>query len=748
MIVTTLDWQPVEVQGNIALTTVWVPPVPWTIDTSFETWSGFDWTAWYVFSDWDDILVWWDNWTNHFNKYNWLGSVVSNEIQPFTRFKSDTQNPDALFFTWSNLTAKNLYSIRDCILTDNTYVYLVWSFTQYWNNTATNIVKLKENDMSFVAWNNGTWFSAAISGNAWITTNHIILGNSFARTYNWSSSMRLFAINKSDLSLDTALSNFLNPNQVVNGVFTQSDWKIILYWNFTSIAWISINRIVRFNTDWTLDTTFNTNIWTWAWSLIRDVRELSDWKLVVWWWFTTFNWIATQSLIILNNNWTTNTSFTSWANSNVNWIIIDSSDNIYIYWIFTSFGWTWRNRTAKLNSSWVLDWSWHIDCNNQVNSMILKDNFFFLVWNFTTINSTSSSFFWRCDINWNLTNLWIWLTGFIEPYCITQSNNHIYMQTNTSFFNNIKSTNWEFTNWFSRINNKWLLTKSYNVISQNWLLAWSDFAKNGNDYYFVWLTYTPYNINTSIAKVTNWVFNSTFAIWNLWNYVRSVIYDNWIIIAWDFTVTKNRIVKYDTSGVVDATFDVWTGFNNAVSRMIKHSSWNYICVWDFTTYKWATQNRIIMLDTVWAVVSSFNVWTWLTVSWIWTLKLLELSNNNILVYWSISTYKWTACQRAIIITPTWDIVSFLTSAFNNRIQRACEKDWVIYMVWNFTTYWATTVNRICWIRISDWTLVNIFWTGFNDTAYWCTIQSWNLVVTWSFTTYNWQTANRIVRIHI
>jgi len=726
----------------------WITPWAWTIDTSFEQGSGFDWIAGYVLSDWEDILVWGDNWTNHFNKYNWLSSIISNETQPFIRFKSDTLSPDALFFVWSNLTPKNLYSIRNCILTDDTHIYLVWWFTQYWNNTANNIVKLKESDMSLVLWNTWTWFSWAIFGSAWITTDHIILWNSFARSYNWSSSKKLLAINKSDLTLDTSLTTFLNPNSVVNGVFTQSDWKIILCWSFSSIAWISKNRIVRFNSDWTLDTTFNTNIWSWAWSIVSGVRELSDWRLVVCWWFTTFNWVASERLIILNNDWTINTSFTSWADSNVSGVVIDSSDNIYIYWLFTSFGWTWRNRTAKLNSSWVLDWSWHIDCNNQVNSMILKDNFFFLLWMFTTINSISSSFFWRCDINWNLTNLWIWLTGSTWPYCITHSTNHIYMQTNSSFFNNIKSVNWDFTNWFVRINNKWLLTKSYNVISQNWLLAWSDFAKNWNDYFFVWLTYTPYNISTSVAKVSNWVFDSTFAIWNLWNYVRSVIYDNWIIIAGDFTTPNNGIVKYDTDGVVDSTFDVWTWFNGYVNRIIKHSSWNYICVWDFTTYKWVTQNGIVMLDTVWTVVSSFDVWTGITVSAYQSLKVLELSNWNILVYWNVLAYKWVACQRAIILTPTWDIVPFLTSALNNQIQRACEKDWVIYMVWNFTTYGTTTVNRICWIKISDWTLVNIFWTGLNNTAYWCTIQSWNLVVTWAFTTYNWQSVGRIVRIHI
>lgn len=746
-IAVSLDWQPIEVQWNIALTTVWIPPVPWQIDTSFDQWSGFNKQPLWVAEYWDEYVFWWDNGSNYYSAYKGVSSINSNKVSPFFRVRKDNKLPDVNSVTGGNFDNWNVL-VNSQFVIDWWHIYVVWPFRK-WNNTlSTHIIKLNTTDMSAVEVNTGVWFSSTSSLQIRYANGKVFVWWDTAATYNWGTSTRLNVFND-DLTIDSTLTNFFLPSGTITCVFEQADWKVVISGSFTTIWWTTQNRIVRYNTDWTVDATFSTNVWTWPNTFARDIRQLSDAKLVLWWTFTSFNATTSQRVIVLNTDWTIATAVASWFNWEINILAIDTSDNIFCWWFFQNYWWTSRLWLCKLSSTLVLDATYYPLFNTNARIYTLKiDGTDLYVWtsNFkTTVNWTNVWWVFSTDlVNWTLTstfNWWAWTDWEIRKLEILWD--YIYLHwwlSFTQYWWN-RSFDWELVLFVSFVDKNWWLTKnldkfydtswnSYNVT--NCLKVWDDL--------YVTLTLSMwYWISTSkaIVKFVNKELDTSFNVNIPSNGINSVIYDNGVIVVGNFTSPTNRIVKFNNTGAVDATFNVWTGFNALfwVRCITKLSTWNYLVTWQFTTYKWVTTNRICVLDNTWTKVWTFVEGTWLD-TWTQT-KTLELSNWNYLVYWAITTYKSVACNRAIILDSTGTQISWLSSNFSWRINKAVEYNWKVYFTGFFTTFWATTVNNIACIDLATWTLENIFWTGLNGIGNDLIIDNWGkLLVVWNFTTYN------------
>lgn len=754
-IAVSLDWQPIEVQWNIALTTVWVPPVPWEIDTSFDQWSGFNKQVLWVGEYWDEYVFWWDNGNTYYSAYKWVSSINSNKISPFFRVRKDNKLPDTTTILWGNLNAISSVNNPFCVWWG--YLYSVGSFTLYWNNIAINLVKINTTDMSFVLWNTVTWFSSTL----WIQIRYawwkVFVWWSAASTFNWWTSTRLNVFN-TDLTIDSALTNFFLPSWAITCVFEQADGKVVISWAFTTIWWTTQNRIVRYNTDWTVDATFTTNVWTWpsAWAI--DIKQLSDWKLALWWSFTTFNGTASQRVIILNTDWTIATSVASWFSSwQVNSLAIDWSNNIYCWWTFTSYAWTWRVALAKLSSTLTLDTTYNAVINSwNVYSVFIDWTVLYICCDSSkTANGTAVSGIFSTDLtNGTLSddfewwmNIW-WATTTWRKVYVDSTYIYLYWWTNFSTYWNNRWFDWEFTQYVSFVDKQGTMTKNLDKFYKtSWTFNILYALKNGIDLY-VTSSNTGYwlSLSRGIVKFTNKVLDTTYTV-TVTDEVKTAIYDNGLLVWGIFTSPKNRIVKYDNTWSIDATFDVWTGFNWQVDWITKLANWNYLVTGNYTTYKWVTTNRICVLDNVWTKVWTFVEWTWLSSSP--SAKSLQLSNWNYLVYGNMTTYKWVACNRAIILDATGTIVTRLNDNFNATINKAVEYNGKVYFTWAFTTFWATTVNRIACIDLATWTLENIFWTGLDWTGNDILIDSeWKLVVVWNFTSYNGNTVWYVARIFI
>jgi uncharacterized delta-60 repeat protein len=122
--------------------------------------------------------------------------------------------------------------------------------------------------------------------------------------------------------------------------------------------------------------------------------------------------------------------------------------------------------------------------------------------------------------------------------------------------------------------------------------------------------------------------------------VLSIQSDGKILVGGSFTtykgLTQNYIVRLNTDGSLDSTFDVGVGFDNQVRAITIQPDGKILVGGNFTTYKGLTQTRIVRLNTDGSLDSTFDVGTGFNTL---VLSLLTQSDGKILVGGNFSTYK-------------------------------------------------------------------------------------------------------------
>lgn len=213
----------------------------------------------------------------------------------------------------------------------------------------------------------------------------VLIGWNFTTVW-WTTRNRIARLNENG-SLDT----WFNPNSNSNiyVIEIQSDWKILVWWTFGSIWGQTRNRIARLNTNWTADS-FNPNS---NWS-IWAVWLQSDWKVILWWTFTSMWWQTRTRLARVNNDGTLDTSFNININSSIYTLKLQSDWKIIIWWNFTIVWWSTRNSIARLNTNWTLDTSYNPNANSTVYRINIDSLWNHLFgWTFTSIDWISKERF-------------------------------------------------------------------------------------------------------------------------------------------------------------------------------------------------------------------------------------------------------------------------------------------------------------------------------------------------------------------
>ena len=188
----------------------------------------------------------------------------------------------------------------------------------------------------------------------------ILLGGNFT-TFSGTTVNRIVRLN-SDGSLDTAFTTNTGTGAsgTVSTIAVQSDGKIVLGGSFTTFNGTTVNRIARLNADGTLDTAFTTNTGTGAGSFfVLSIATQSDGKILLGGDFTTFNGTTVNRIARLNADGTLDTTFDTntgtGANGDVSSIVIQSDNKILVGGTFTTFNGTTVNAIARLSSAGVLD---------------------------------------------------------------------------------------------------------------------------------------------------------------------------------------------------------------------------------------------------------------------------------------------------------------------------------------------------------------------------------------------------------
>jgi uncharacterized delta-60 repeat protein len=495
-------------------------------------------------------------------------------------------------------------------------------------------------------------------------------------------------------------------NNTINSIAIQSDGKIICGGDFTTFNGVTVNLIVRLNSDGTRDTAFTTNTGTAFDGNIFSIAIQSDGKILIGGFFTSFNGTTVNNIVRLNADGTRDTTFTTNTgtafDSAVQSIAIQSDGKIIIGGFFTSFNGTTVNNIVRLNADGTRDTTFTTNTGTAFNGTILSiaiqsDSKIICGGSFTSFNGTTVNRIVRLNAD-----------GTRDTTFTTN--------TGTAFSNTVRSIA---------------------IQSDGKIVIVGQFALfNGATVNFIVRLNSDGTRDTTFTTNTGTAFNNT---------VRSIAIqsDGKIICGGSFTTfngtTVNRIVRLNSDGTRDTTFTTNTGtaFNNTVLSIAIQSDGKIICGGDFTTFNGVTVNLIVRL-TNWAKTSP----------------------------WGKSSGAWAKAKEAYAnVAGTWKqwwldggvndrtFTEFdVYNGFNETVQSvAVQSDGKVICGGPFTTFNGITVNFIARLK-SDGTLDTTFTTNagtaFNNSVRSIAIQSdGKLVIVGFFSTFNGVTVNRIVRLN-
>jgi uncharacterized delta-60 repeat protein len=224
------------------------------------------------------------------------------------------------------------------------------------------------------------------------SNGRILAGGSFT-TYQNISSNNIAAIN-SDGSRDNSFIVGTGFNNVVSSIAIQSDGKILVGGAFTTYQGVGANRIIRLNSDGTIDSSFNIGS-TWGFdSIVNDIKIQDDGKILVGGSFTTYNQNGTLTsairLIRLNSDGTVDSSFGvgsvfDTVGSTVHSIAIQNDNKILVSGNFTT-GLLRLNSDGSLDSSFIVGDGFN-DPYYKINIIIQNDGKILVGGAFTTCDN-------------------------------------------------------------------------------------------------------------------------------------------------------------------------------------------------------------------------------------------------------------------------------------------------------------------------------------------------------------------------
>ena len=364
------------------------------------------------------------------------------------------------------------------------------------------------------------------------------------------------------------------------------------------------NDVFAAPTDGTLDTTLTVGTGFITTTDVESFDVQSDGKYIIGGGFTSYNGTPANRIIRLNADGTVDSSFvygTGFVGGNIRYLKIlkqgSNAGKIIVVGDFTSYNGTTTNHIALLNSDGAINTTFTTNIGtgltggSNAGQFVLEqaDGKLLVTGYFTNFNGGSADRIVRLNANGTKDTSFVYGSGFNNtPNWIVQNTAGKYI----------------FGGWFT----------SYNGTPANRIITLNDDG----------------TVDTVYA-------GSGFdnGIWNITQQLDGKL----IVTGW-FTsyngTPANRIIRLNTDGTVDSTFAYGTGFNNVTLNTAIQSDGKIIVAGVFTSYNGTAANRIIRLNTDGTVDSTFNYGSGFDSN---AKDIQILSDDKVLVGGLFTTYK-------------------------------------------------------------------------------------------------------------
>ena len=370
---------------------------------------------------------------------------------------------------------------------------------------------------------------------------------------------------------DGSVDNTFNPGAGANGavysVAVQTkDNEIVIGGNFTSVNNTNHNRIARLNADGSLDASFSPT----ANSTVSAVIPLSNGQMLLGGSFTIVNSTSRNHIARLNAEGTLDTGFNpgTGANAVVHGLALQANGEAVLGGYFTAVNGVVRNFIARLGTDGSVDSGFNPGetLDAVVNCMARQpDGRLLIGGNFTNINQTGRSRIARLNANGSVDTSFdpgsgVDSAGATVYALALQSDGKVLVSGSFSSFNGVTH------NGLARLNRDGALDTGYNPI-----------------------------------------LTSGFVI------ALAVQPDDKVLVGGSFTKVNgaNRadIARLNTDGSLDPSFNPGTGANAAVRAILVRANGGIIIGGNFTSYNGTNRNCIAGLNADGSLDSTFNVGT-------------------------------------------------------------------------------------------------------------------------------------------
>lgn len=225
--------------------------------------------------------------------------------------------------------------------------------------------------------------------------------------------------------------------------------------------------------------------------------------------------------------------------------------------------------------------------------------------------------------------------------------------------------------------------------------------------------------------------------------------DGKIVLTGTFSGTHNRIIRLNTNGSLDTTFNTGTGFNNTTNAILITSDNKILIGGSFFTYNGiATANGIVRLNSDGTIDNSFNAGTGANNQ---VANFTQQADGKIILNGNFTNYNGTT-SRFVRINTDGSLDTTFNSGTGPSDSILCatqSSDGKLYISGLFTSYNGVSRQRVARLNM-DGSLDTTFQPNAGITVNYARaiqIQSDNkIILVGAFTTYQGVTKNRIVRV--
>ena len=645
------------------------------------------------------------------------------------------------------------------------YYYVVGSFGSFKQPTFNRIVATDLSGSVDTTFNMGVGFNGTVRCMVTQSDGKIIVGGDFTSYSGSGASPYLVRINTNG-TRDTTFAATLNSS--VYNAAVQSDGKIIACGAFTTVNAAASPRIVRLNSTGSRDTTFNVGT-TGAGNVVRDVKLQSDGKVIAVGDFTTYSGSTANRIVRINTNGTIDTTFntgTGLGNATYN-SIIQSDGKIITAGLFTTYSGSTNNYIVRINTNGTKDTTFNIGTgfNNAVYiSNLRSDGKLLVAGAFTTYSGSSNNYIVRInnegtkDATFNVgTGLNTNWGGGLNNSIAFDSQNNTYLASDNFTYSGSAVPR------IFKVKDNGTLDGTFNPGIGINRLAIANLVSGSRLYTAGSFTDYQFTGSTGIAMVSDSAtLSSSFNPGLGFNsdvYTIARQSDGKVIAGGAFTSYSGstaaiRLVRINTDGTRDTTFNIGSaGATNIVYDLALQTDDKVIVGGTFTTYSGSSTSttRLMRLNANGSQDLTYNTGAGLNS---YPLTVLPTADGKVLVLGLFTTYSGSSISHIMRTNSngTRDTTFNVGTGFANGAHgytAVTQSDGKYIVGSNSTTYSGSTINRVARLN-TDGTVDTSFsvGAGANTVVSAVAMQSdGKIIIGGQFTSFSGSAVNRLVRVN-